>query len=118
MEPIRIELDLDKEPRELPPVLLWSGESRNPPIRACVTLGGELFDLSGYTVTCEGILPEGGHFSVGCATDGSYATAYVPESVTARARRIETAYFALEKDGVRATTQDFRIITRGGTDID
>lgn len=116
MQPVRIQLDLDKEPQERYVLSIRQGEVKATVLQVEVTDHGEPVDLGAYGVYFECAHPSGAlHSEKVGSTDGNAATYTVAKAVGDEAGTIECAYLALKvtnDDGtteVYATTQAFII---------
>ena len=116
MQPVRIQLDLDKEPQERYVLSIRQGEVNATVLQVEVTDHGEPVDLGAYGVYFECAHPNGAlHSEKVGSTSGNVATYTVAKAVGDEAGTIECAYFALKvtnDDGateVYATTQAFII---------
>ena len=114
MQPVRLQLDLDKEPQERYVLSIRQGEVNATRLEVEVTDHGEDVDLSAYSVYFECAHPSGAlHSEKVGSTDGNVASYTVAKAVGDEAGTIECAYFALKttnEDGttdVYATTQAF-----------
>lgn len=116
MQPVRIQLDLDKEPQERYVLSIRQGEVNATALEVEVTDHGEPVDLDGYGVYFECAHPSGAlHSEKVGSTSGNVASYTVAKAVGDEAGAIECAYVALKttsEDGateVYATTQAFLI---------
>lgn len=116
MQPVRLQLDLDKEPQERYVLSIRQGEVNATQLAVEVTDHGDDVDLSAYDVYFECAHPNGAlHSEKVGSTSGNVATYTVAKAVGDEAGTIECAYFALKttNDGgateVYATTQAFLI---------
>lgn len=116
MQPVRLQLDLDKEPQERYVLSIRQGEVNATALEVEVTDHGESVDLSPYDVYFECAHPSGAlHSEKVGSTSGNVASYTVAKAVGDEAGTIECAYFALKttsEDGateVYATTQAFLI---------
>lgn len=116
MQPVRMQLDLDKEPQERYVLSIRQGEVNATVLEVEVADHGEAVDLGAYSVFFECAHPNGAlHSEKVGSTSGNVATYTVAKAVGGEAGTIECAYFALKvtnDDGttdVYATTQAFLI---------
>lgn len=112
MEPIRINLDLNKAPIQDRVVVVRQGEVDATVIEARIYDNGEAVDLSQYSVYFECRHPSGEFHSDNekMEVSGNTATYTVAEVVGAVEGKISLAYFALRTEGgLYATTQGFAL---------
>lgn len=116
MQPVHVQLDLDKEPGERYVLSIRQGEVNATEVEFEVTDHGEGVDLSAYDVYFECAHPNGAlHSEKVGSTSGNVASYTVAKAVGDEAGAIECAYVALKttsEDGateVYATTQAFMI---------
>ena len=116
MQPVRLNLDLDKEPQERYVLSIRQGEVNATQLEVEITDHGEAVDLSGYGVFFECAHPNGAlHSEKVGSTSGNVAAYTVVKAVGDEAGTIECAYFALKTTNeggtteVYATTQAFLI---------
>ncbi len=116
MQPVRLQLDLDKEPQERYVLSIRQGEVNATDVEFEVTDHGEAVDLSAYGVYFECAHPNGAlHSEKVGSMSGNVASYTVAKAVGDEAGTIECAYLALKvtnDDGttdVYATTQAFLI---------
>lgn len=116
MQPVRLKLDLDKEPQERYVLSIRQGEVNATVLEVEVADHGEPVELSAYSVFFECAHPNGAlHSEKVGSTSGNVATYTVAKAVGGEAGTIECAYIALKVtngDGtteVYATTQAFLI---------
>lgn len=116
MQPVHVQLDLDKEPGERYVLSIRQGEVNATEVAIEVTDHGEDVDLSAYDVYFECAHPSGAlHSETVGSTSGNVASYTVAKAVGDEAGTIECAYIALKttnEDGtteVYATTQAFII---------
>lgn len=116
MQPVRLNLDLDKEPQERYVLSIRQGEVNATALEVEVTDHGEAVDLSPYGVFFECAHPNGAlHSEKVGSTSGNVAAYTVAKAVGDEAGDIECAYLALKvtnDDGtteVYTTTQAFLI---------
>ena len=116
MQPVRLNLDLDKEPQERYVLSIRQGEVNATQLEVEITDHGEAVDLSGYGVFFECAHPNGAlHSEKVGSTSGNVAAYTVAKAVGDEAGTIECAYFALKTTNeggtteVYATTQAFLI---------
>ena len=115
MQPIRIKLDLNKEPQQFDVIHVRQGEFNAVTIEAEVYDNGADVDLSGYVVRfeCKHVDGKMHEDNEQLTVSGNLITYKVHENVGAVAGMIETAYFSLQvenEDGSKelyATTQTF-----------
>ena len=114
MQPVRLQLDLDKEPQERYVLSIRQGEVNATQLEVEVTDHGEDVDLNAYSVFFECAHPNGAlHSEKVGSTSGNVASYTVAKAVGDEAGTIECAYMALKTtndDGtteVYATTQAF-----------
>ena len=115
MQPIRIRLDLNKEPQQFDVIHIRQGEINATPIEAEIYDNGAAVDLSQYVVRFECRHIDGKHHEDNeqLTVSDNVATYMVHENVGAVPGMIETAYFSLSvenEDGSRehyVTTQTF-----------
>ena len=125
MQPVRLQLDLDKEPQERYVLSIRQGEVNATRLEVEITDHGESVDLSAYGVYFECAHPNGAlHSEKVGSTDGNVASYTVAKAVGDEAGTIECAYLALKAtndDGTTetyATTQAFliRVLPNAQTD--
>lgn len=115
MNPVELDLDLNKAPDATQRVFLRQGERLATVIRATIYDGDEPVDLSGYDVYFEMRHPRGAMLEDDVTqTEGNVLAYTVSEKAAQEVGTCDVAYFALRpKDGgsaLYATTQAFIVI--------
>lgn len=106
-----LELDLSKDGLGAGLVRVGQGDKSGTTIKALIFDGGGEVSLSGYTAYLEVLLPNKRNYYRAAATvSGNAATVTVDENkLCSVAGYTDEAYFAIEKNGVRYSTERFAI---------
>lgn len=106
MQPVHVQLDLDKEPQERYVLSIRQGEVNATLLEVEVTDHGEGVDLSPYDVYFECAHPSGAlHSEKVGSTSGNVAKYTVAKAVGDEAGTIECAYLALKTTNADGTTE-------------
>ena len=106
-----LELDLSKDGLGAGLVRVGQGDKHGTTIKALIYDGGAEAALTGFTAYLEVLLPDKRHYyRAAAAVSGNAATVTVDESkLCSVSGYTDEAYFALEKDGVRYSTERFAV---------
>lgn len=118
-----IYLDLDKGSQENPIIVGRVGDKKGLTINCKAKEGALQKNLNDWEVYFEGILPDGSFVKDSSGIDkradpsnGSFSYTF-PEEALSSNGSYQTAYFSFEKDGIRETSQDLRILINKIADI-
>lgn len=112
-QPVRLHLDISKEPGERRDVFLRQGERRAVAIEASIFDGGRPVDLARYEVSFEMRHPKSGAHLQDTVTDvdDNMARYVICEQAAHEVGTVDVAYFSLSDEaGLYATTQAFGVV--------
>ncbi|HIB3812128.1 TPA: BppU family phage baseplate upper protein [Enterococcus faecium] len=122
-----LNLDFSKDPIMMPAIIYGRvGDDNSQTVTVNVTKRNEIFDLTGGSLTFEGVTKGGttqvfDSDNISTTTEGLKKGTFdytFPNAAFAVEGKYERAYFSFVKDGKRDTTSSFEIIVFGNADID
>lgn len=122
-----LNLDFSKDPIMMPAIIYGRvGDDNSQTVTVNVTKRNEIFDLTGGSVTFEGVTKGGttqvfDSDNISTTAEGLKKGTFdytFPNAAFAVEGKYERAYFSFVKDGKRDTTSSFEIIVFGNADID
>ena len=122
-----LNLDFSKDPIMMPAIIYGRvGDDNSQTVTVNVTKRNEIFDLTGGSLTFEGVTKGGttqvfDSDNISTTAEGLKKGTFdytFPNAAFAVEGKYERAYFSFVKDGKRDTTSSFEIIVFGNADID
>ncbi|MDT2370632.1 BppU family phage baseplate upper protein [Enterococcus faecium] len=122
-----LNLDFSKDPIMMPVIIYGRvGDDNSQTVTVNVTKRNEIFDLTGGSLTFEGVTKGGttqvfDSDNISTTAEGLKKGTFdytFPNAAFAVEGKYERAYFSFVKDGKRDTTSSFEIIVFGNADID
>ncbi|WP_416037472.1 BppU family phage baseplate upper protein [Lactococcus formosensis] len=118
-----IYLDTDKGSQENPIIIGRVGDKQSLTLNCKAKEGAVPKDLTDWDICFEGTLPDGSYIKdklgINSSADpknGNFTYTF-PEAAFSSNGSYQTAYFSFEKEGVRETSQDLRVLIKNIADI-